>query len=64
MDSTPFGTLTREFLIRENAGDRAYVEARLATHLSMRRSKGGLIDRERIGKLSGLHRRVLQLSPA
>lgn len=38
-------TLTREIILRENIGDRAYFEARLATHMAMRQSSGAIIDR-------------------
>ncbi|SRR5258706_10193988 len=47
MDTNSLETIAREFLLRENAGDRAYFEARLATHMSMRRSSGAIIDRAR-----------------
>ena len=45
MDLTPLETMTREFLLRENAGDRSYFEVRLASHMSMRRSNGIIVDR-------------------
>lgn len=46
MDFNFFETTTREIYVRENAGDRAYFEARLATHISLRRSSGMVIGRE------------------
>ena len=45
MDLTPLETMTGEFFLRENAGDRSYFEVRLASHMSMRRSNGILVDR-------------------
>jgi hypothetical protein len=47
MDLNTLETLTREFLLRENAGDRSYFEERLTSHMSMRRSNGVIVDRER-----------------
>jgi len=44
METNVFEALIKEILERENAGDRGYFEARLAAHMSMRRSSGMVVD--------------------
>lgn len=45
MDLNLFQSLVATFYDRENAGDRAYFDARLATHMVLRRSSGLVVDR-------------------